>query len=191
MSWCRIGRVQMDPQTVGQMTLHNDSVINVAALLQEQTGSTRSYRVVLDRFNLDEDLVAKSIVGAVRLTRLSDAILTTVRGSTSVTLTCQRCLNEFDLALDVFLDEQFRIAYDVRRGTEIESDLEGIDERPELSENHELDFGESLRQEIILELPMRPVCGPDCPGPPKFVNEDVVDVSDPFAALAALLETDE
>ena len=34
-----------------------------------------------------------------------------------------------------------------------------------IDENHELDLREPLRQEILVALPMRPDCGPDCPGP--------------------------
>ncbi len=90
--------------------------------------------------------------------------------------------------MSITFEEQFRIAYDVRRGTAIESEIEGIDERLEISENHELDFGEPMRQEIIVALPMRPVCGPDCPGPPEF-NEsgDDDELSGQFSALASLL----
>jgi uncharacterized protein len=129
--------------------------------------------------------------GNLRLTRVSDALLAVITGDSSVELECQRCLNQFALPVSFDFDEQFRIAYDVRRGTEIESELEGIDERPELNENHELDFGDPLRQEIILALPMRPVCGPDCPGPPSYADGDDEEVNDSFAALSALLERNE
>jgi len=182
----------MDPQKAGQMTLSNDTVINVAALLREQTGAARSYQLTIDRFRLDEDLVASNLTGTVRLTRVSDALLGSVAGETSVELECQRCLNQFAFPVSFAFDEQFRIAFDVRRGTEIEPDTEDdLDERPVISENHELDFGEPMRQEIILALPMRPTCGEACPGPPAFANGDDDDVNDKFSALAALLETDD
>ena len=78
----------------------------------------------------------------------------------------------------------------MRRGTTIESENEGIDERPEISENHELDFSEPMRQEIIVALPMRPVCGPDCPGPPDFADGDEEEGSGQFSALASLARAD-
>ena len=178
----------MDPQVTGQMILDNDSVINVAALLREEIGATRTYRFFFDRFRLDDDLDAVGLAGTVRLTRVSDAILVTVKGTTSVELECQRCLNSFALPVSIDFDEQFRIAYDLRSGTAIDSELEDMDERPEITENHELDFSEPVRQEIILAFPMRPVCGPDCPGPPAFANDDDDDGLDgQFAALASLL----
>jgi uncharacterized protein len=182
----------MDPQIAGQVDINNDTVVNVAALLREQTGATRSYRFHIDSFPLDDDLNAVGLAGTLRLTRLSDAILVSVTGTTSVELECQRCLEQFALPVSMNFEEQFRQAYDVRRGIAIESEVEGIDERPEISENHELDFSEPMRQEIIVELPMRPVCGPDCPGPPEIANGEGEEINGQFSALASLLgPTDE
>jgi uncharacterized protein len=177
----------MDPERTGQITLENDTVINVAALLREVSGAFRSYRFHLDRFDLDDGLSAIDVEGDVRLTRLSDAILAAVSARCVVELECQRCLNTFNQQVRIAISEEFRIAYDVRRGTAIESDAEELDERLEVSENHELDFGEPMRQEIIVELPMRPVCGDDCPGPPTFANDDEDGPTGQFAALASLL----
>lgn len=178
----------MDPQGTGQMELVNDTVINVAALLRELTGATRAYRFRLDRFRLDDDLDAANIHGTVRLTRLTDAILVSVSAEAGVQLECQRCLTEFTQPVEIGFEEQFRAAYDVRNGAAVESELDGLDERPEITENHELDFSEPMRQEMIVTLPMRPVCGENCPGPPAFVNDDESDDRAGFGVLAQLLD---
>ena len=181
----------MDPQATGQTELVNDTVINVAALLRELTGATRAYRFRLDRFRLDDDLDAVDVRGTVRLTRLTDAILASVKAEANVQLECQRCLNQFMQPVEIAFEEQFRAAYDVRSGAAVESEIEGLDERPEVTENHELDFSEPMRQEIIVALPMRPVCGDDCPGPPAFGNDDVEDNRVGFGVLASLLEPED
>jgi uncharacterized protein len=182
----------MDPQKAGQMRLSNDTVINVAAILREQTGAARSFKFTIDRFHLDDDLDAINLTGTVRLTRVNDALLGSFAGESSVELECQRCLNEFALPVSFDFEEQFRIAFDVRRGSELEPDADNdFDERPVISENHELDFSDPMRQEIILALPMRPTCGADCPGPPTFASGEDDDVNDKFSALAALLESDD
>jgi uncharacterized protein len=178
----------MNPESTGQASLHNDTVINVAALLREQTGSSRSYGFTMDQFSLDEDLSAVGLAGFVRLTRLADAILVAVQSSSEVELECQRCLERYLQQVDVNFSEEFRIAYDVRRGTAIDSEIEGVDERLEVSENHELDFSEPLRQELIVALPMRPDCGEACPGPPQFDDEEDEGPQGQFAALASLLD---
>lgn len=178
----------MDPEATGQVTLRNDTVINVAALLREQTGAHRAYRFLIDRFDLDEELFAVDLAGDVRLTRLSDAILVSVNARATVALECQRCLETYDQPVTVGFSEEFRIAYDVRRGTPVESEVEGLDERLEVSENHELDFSEPMRQEVIVALPMRPVCGENCAGPPAFDDDEDEGPGGQFAALASLLE---
>lgn len=181
----------MYPQATGQVELVNDTVINVAALLRELTGATRDYRFRLDRFQLDEDLEAVGVHGTVRLTRLNDAILVAVKATANVQLECQRCLIEFLQPVEIVFEEQFRAAYDVRSGAALDSGSEDLDERPEVTENHELDFSEPIRQELIVAMPMRPVCGDDCPGPPPFADTDDDDDRVGFGVLASLLESDE
>lgn len=171
------------------MDIHNDTVVNVAALLREPVGASRSYRLHLDQLVLDDGLAADEVDGTVKLTRLTDEILAAVTAKTVVELQCLRCLNPYREPVDVKFAEEFRIAYDVRTGTGI-APTETEDERFEISGNHELDFGEALRQEIIVSLPMRPACGDGCPGPDLVGDEPEGEpaVDHRLAALEALLE---
>jgi uncharacterized protein len=171
-----------------EMALQNDTVINVAALLREPIGASRSIDLHLESLPLDDEgLVARSVEGHVRLTRLSDEILTAIAATAEVELECQRCLETFMQPVDVRFSEEFRIAYDVRTGIGVEGETE--EDQFEISAAHELDLGEPLRQEMLIELPMRPSCGENCPGPPKVGGEDEQDdIDERFAALSALLE---
>ncbi len=169
------------------MDLQNDTVINVAALLREPLGSTRSLDLHLEALPLDEALTARNFNGQVRLTRLSDEILTSISGTTEVELECQRCLEPFVQPVQVKFSEEFRIAYDVRTGLGVAGETE--EDQFEISAAHELDLGEPLRQEILIELPMRPSCGDTCPGPPSVGEQDnEEDIDERFAALSALLD---
>ena len=177
----------MGTQSASDWTLENETAVNVASLLRESVGAFRTYGLHLERFVLDDDLIAQDVTGELRLTRLGDAILARTRVSTTVTLECQRCLREFDAPFEVDFDEQFRVAFDVKNGSSIDAGED--DERFSISENHELDIGEVLRQEIIVGMPMRPDCGEECPGPPAIDNGDETDdVDERMAALAKLLE---
>jgi len=73
------------------MDFYNETAVNVATLLQEPVGSSRSYPLHLDWLELDSDLVATGIDGTVRLTRLSDEILANVEATAMVDLVCLRC----------------------------------------------------------------------------------------------------
>jgi uncharacterized protein len=178
-----------------QWELRNDTAVNVAGLLKEQIGATREYRLLLDRLELDGDVNALQIDGHVRLTRLRDGVLAKVKANGSAPLSCARCLREYEQPFTVSFDEEFRQTVDVRTGLGLGT---GIDEDAETSfidENHVLDLQEPLRQEILIALPMRPDCGPDCPGPDAFAGDDeaVADeaVDDRLAALASLLPDDQ
>lgn len=167
------------------MDLYNETAVNVASLLQEPIGASRSYTFHLDRLDLDADLGATDVNGEMRLTRLSDEILANVDAAATVDLTCLRCLEQYAQPTRARFQEEFRVAYDVRSGAEVRSSND--DERFAISDAHELDIGEPLRQELIVSLPMRPDCGERCPGPPVVVDDDENNEDMRFAALAALL----
>ena len=168
------------------MDLYNETAVNVAAMLKEPVGSSRSYPLRLDAFPLDHELLATDVSGTVKLTRLSDEIIARIRVAGGVELQCLRCLREFPAAFATDFTEEFRIAHDVRTGNGIAAPAD--DERFDINENHELDFREALRQEIIVELPMRPMCGTDCPGPDVTEAGDADQIDDRFASLALLLD---
>jgi uncharacterized protein len=174
------------------MDLQNETVVNVAALLKEPVGSTRSYPLKLDRLSLDQDLLAEDVVGRVKLTRLSDEIIASIRVHGTVLLECQRCLQMYPQPFETDFDEEFREAYDVRTGAGVNSSRPD-DERFAIDEKHELDVAEPLRQEILVSLPMRPACGDNCPGPDVTeVGEAETEAVDTrFSALAQLLDDEE
>lgn len=168
------------------MDLHNETGVNVAALLQEPVGSSRSYPLHLDAFPLDAELLATDVAGTVKLTRLGDEIIARIRVTGGVELECLRCLRLYPEHFAADFSEEFRIAHDVRTGNGIAAPED--DERFTIDENHELDFGEALRQEIIVALPMRPACGTDCPGPDMIETGDDEQIDNRFASLARLLD---
>jgi uncharacterized protein len=167
------------------MDLYNETAVNVATLLQEPVGASRTYSFHLDRLDLDADLIASDVNGEMRLTRLTDEILANVQATASVELTCLRCLEPYDQPTKTRFQEEFRVAYDVRSGAEVRSSDD--DERFTINDAHELDIKEPLRQELIVSLPMRPDCGAACPGPAVIADDDEGETDNRFAALGALL----
>ena len=176
------------------MDLNNETTINVAALLHENFGATRDYTFTVSNLFLDDGLEADSIEGQIHLTRLSEAILATVDAMTTVELDCQRCLDAYRTSVPVSFSEQFRIAYDVKSGAGLEDldlDSDSDEEEFEVSAAHELDIAEALRQEIVISLPMRPICGENCPGPPVVSGADEDEIDSRFSVLSQLLDDSE
>lgn len=169
--------------------LENDTIVNVAQLLKEQVGASRLYDLSLDWFALDVDLMASRIRGQVRLTRIAGGILASGEVDGIGHVECVRCLDIYEQPFHATFDQEFRPTIDIRTGTPIDppdpvEDIGGIDEA------HELDIAEPLRQEALLELPMRAVCGDDCPGPEVPEDEDEV-MDARLVVLADLLDEDQ
>lgn len=86
-----------------------------------------------------------------------------VRGtvSTRVHLECVRCLREFDLPMEVPL-----VLYAERTGSTSREEQEAL-ERDDFMLFHDgrrLDLRDSVREALLLELPITPRCREDCPG---------------------------
>jgi len=172
------------------LDLRNDAAINVAALLKERVGAARSYGLALDRLALDDELAAVDVTGEVHLTRLLDGIMVAGTLVGKVDLVCVRCLVVYSQPFESSFIEEYRQTVDVTTGVGLDVELDEDDEFATISENHELDLTELLRQENLVALPMRPDCGADCPGPDVIERADAEVVDERFAALTALLDGD-
>lgn len=142
---------------------------NVAQLLRAPTGTSRHYEVdepagelqpLLDTDGID---VTSSIQGTVTLMRTTDGILVTGMLETTLKLGCDRCLEPFEVPVEVELEENFRPTIDIRSGAALPR-IAGEELATLIDEHHILDLAEVLRQGTLLAAPVHPVCRPDCAG---------------------------
>lgn len=102
-----------------------------------------------------------SVRASLRVEKSGDRV--SVRGDVSsvVQLECVRCLRTFDLEVAVPFT-----AYADRRGktSSAEEDLLERDEYMFFHDGRRLDLRESVRETLLLELPISPRCREDCPG---------------------------
>lgn len=174
------------------VVLDNETIVNAAQLLKEQVGAVRKYRVALDWFALDHDLMARGVVADVRFTRTTDGILVTGRAQGLALLECVRCLEPYDAPFNVEVEQFYRPVIDVRGGEPVEyDDADAEVEALPIDSSHELDLSEALRQGVLVELPMRPVCGDDCAGWDEDDDAESEMGDRRLAALALLLDEDE
>ena len=133
-------------------------LINVAQLLKEHVGSRRSYTV--------DEIISKqavvSVKGKVVLIRTNQGILVQGELSVALELTCSRCLRNFPSAISFIVEEE------VLPAIAVNSDLAfPIPENPDgltIDSNNMLDIGELIHQYALLNLPIKPLCQPDCAG---------------------------
>jgi uncharacterized protein len=137
--------------------------VNVAQLLKESIGSTRSYDVD-EPIDLDitGDEGGGVVTGKVTLTHTNRGILATGTFETEIQIDCSRCLCRFRCPLRFEIQDEYFPLVDIFTGVPLpapeEPDAFTIDEQ------HILDLTEALRQGILLSLPMKPLCREDCAG---------------------------
>jgi len=137
---------------------------NVAQLLKQATGASRSYEVDIPFPELDEHLVVVApLRGHVHFLRIGAGVLVNGTFSTAVELTCVRCLSEFRLPIEFEVEEEFTPTIDIVTGLKVTLPLDQ-DSATLIDEHHILDLTEVVRQDVWLSLPTSPICHPDCKG---------------------------
>jgi uncharacterized protein len=180
-------------------------IFNVAQLLKESAGATRSATVVADLSRLTPELFQADAAGnaeppilrgPIRLMRTGNDILVQGELNAELTLPCSRCLAPVNTRVDIELEELFTPTLDIITGQAIVPQEE--DQALWIDEHHLLDLSEMLRQNVLVALPMHLLCRKNCRGLcstcGQNLNEGTCDCQpepDPrWAALAALLKTE-
>lgn len=133
---------------------------NVAQLLKESTGSTRNYEFI-EEF-IGSGRVADRVEGQLNLIKTHQGILARVKLGVRVTAGCSRCDNEFPRTSQLRIEEEFFPATDLRGGGRVDGPQ---DPDAFLIDRHNvLDLSEVVRQSLIADQPMKPLCSTDCRG---------------------------
>jgi uncharacterized protein len=136
---------------------------NVATLLRSAPGTERRYAVEHVDMEIAEDIaLAAPIEGEVRLSRTGRSIIARANLSTAIDATCSRCLRPIVAPIDVEIEEEALPSIDIDTGQPIDRDAEPDALR--LSDHHELNLGEPVREAISLAEPIVLLCRPDCRG---------------------------
>ena len=136
---------------------------NVAQLLKASAGATRHYQFDEDVTGLDPLLVPiKRLQGEITMLRTGNGVLVTGRLAMVVEMTCSRCLEPLEVPLTIDLEEEFRPTVDVMTGRRLPMDEE--DQALWIDAQHILNLEEVIRQDLLLALPLHPLCREDCAG---------------------------
>ncbi len=174
---------------------------NVSGLLKGPIGDIREYdleeRVVGLEHLTESASVVAPISGHVQLMRTRSGILVTASLRTRVEMVCSRCLEPAFCDLEIAVEEEFFPTVEVYTGAAIHWQDFTDDEALLIDAQHILDMTEVVRQDLIVSLPMQPLCSPDCKGLCPHcganLNEgphtcEVEEIDPRWAVLAQLLE---
>lgn len=135
---------------------------NVAQLLKEPTGSTRSYAVD-ESFEPLEGTGSDHARGSVRMLRTDSGIWLSSEMDTTIRCTCSRCLAQYPQSLHLSIEEEYFPTVDVVTGVSLALP-EDADPGQAIDGRHTLDLLETVRQYILVNMPMKPLCKDNCRG---------------------------
>ena len=126
------------------------------------------FHYVIDEPAIADETVTclEPIKGTIDFANTGSAIIAKGEFSTAVELECGRCLKHFAIPIESEIDEQLEIAPVFGEAEEevqepdpvIEGELERI------FEDNFLDLRELLRQTLVIDMPIRPLCDDACKG---------------------------
>jgi len=134
------------------------ALINVAQLLKEPVGSSQSH----DISGMIDGEVEGSVEGKAKVIRTNRGALVQCKLTAEVKLICSRCLDTFLFPISFTAEEEFLPISDVAGDLALSS-LEQSEEFT-IDNKNVLDLSELIRQYMLLNLPMKPLCRSDCPG---------------------------
>ena len=142
----------------------------------------------------DEWELTEPVTGKMRVSNARQSIIVRGQATTSVELQCARCLGDFSFPVELSLDAVVPLStFNSHLGALRVSDdgMDGLDLSPDdialLFQEHTLDVDELVRQAIVLEIPIQPLCKPDCPGLPEAKAYVAPEVDPRLSALKNLV----
>lgn len=136
--------------------------LNVGFILHEEAGYSYEFSLDLPRIQLGEDLVLSQLAGSITVNRTAQGLLFTGTSSASTELTCVRCLKPFEQRLEWTLTELYAL-------TEKSVSESGL----LVPEDAQIDLEPLIRDYALLEVPIKPLCRPDCKGLCPVCGQDL------------------
>jgi len=187
------------PHLTGRKQQHTEKtgplIFNVATLLRDFEGAHRDFDFAQDVLDMDMEegekpAEATNVTGHIRFTRVRGNILAQGQGEADVVLECVRCLNDFDYHVNFEIEEVFRPLIDVTTGYPVKTESLEEESDLKLDANHLLNLGEAIRQQILVSLPINPLCGDDCPGLYSVLDRINATEYEPTVEETGLAETE-
>jgi uncharacterized protein len=163
--------------------------LNVGFIVHQTVGFSRDFDFEVPQANFPPDLIIENLSGTVRITRTPQGLLVQVKMHASTRSECVRCLTGYDQSMDI----DFTELYAFSRRSITDSELL-------LPEDGHIDLEPLIREYMLLEVPIGPLCSIDCKGLCAVCGESLNDnphehgeeAGDPrLSVLKALLDQDQ
>lgn len=136
--------------------------LNVGFLIHEEVGYSHEFEFEIARVVFSPDFELRDLRGSLNVGRTAQGLLFTGDFSGRTELECVRCLEPFDQKLAWSLTELF--AFDERSVS---------DSGLIVPEDAQIDLQPLIREYALLDVPISPICRPDCKGLCPVCGQDL------------------
>ena len=159
--------------------------LNVGFIVHQEVGYKREFPFEFEQIQISDDLDLYHFEGEATIGRTPQGLIVQADFSADMGLECVRCLNDFEYSLIW----NFTELYAFNKKSVSESDLV-------LPDDAHIDLQPLIREFALLEVPIKPICKPNCKGLCAECGEDLnltdcghKDIAEesPFSALKDLL----
>lgn len=159
--------------------------LNVGFVIHQEVGYKHEFPFEFEQIQISDDLDLRHFEGLATIGRTPQGLIVQADFSAITTLECVRCLNEFDQNLRWDFIELY--AFNQRSVS---------DSGLIIPDDAHIDLYPLVREYALLEIPIKPLCKPDCKGLCAVCGEDLnirdcghrdIAEESPFSVLKDLL----
>lgn len=136
--------------------------INVGFVIHEEVGYSANFPFEFDKINIGEDLTLRDFSGNANVSRTPQGLLVEGDFAAMTSAECARCLKTFDQQLHWNMTELY--AFNEKSVT---------DSGLIVPEDAKIDLEPLIRDYALLEIPISPLCKPDCKGLCPVCGQDL------------------
>ena len=135
--------------------------LNVGFIIHQTVGYSREFQIDLLEVQIAPDLDLKNLVGSVHITRTAKGLLMRGKLNSLINIQSVRCLTEVLQALEIDFTELLAFSIDSAADSGMLVPESGIIELDQL-----------VREEMLLAIPISPLCKLECQGLCPVCGED-------------------
>jgi uncharacterized protein len=159
--------------------------LNVGFIVNQEVGYSHEFPFEFEKIQISEDLSLRDLTGLVTMGRTPQGLLVQGHFSGETAVQCARCLTQFEHRLHWDLTELYAF-----------NDRSVTDSELMIPDDAHIDLAPLMREYALLEVPISPICKPDCKGLCPVCGENLNEKDcghrsqqddSPFAALKKLL----
>ncbi len=136
--------------------------INVGFIVRQPISYSRDFNFEIDTLHFEPDLDLYQFNGVAKVSRTPQGLLVQGLFQAMISAQCVRCLVDTQQPLVAEFSELYAFSSQVMS----EADLI-------LREDGNLDLGPIVREYMVIEIPINPLCKPDCKGLCTICGEDL------------------